>query len=216
MRAARTEYAVPGWGSGELWIAGERDVVLAHEFAFDIDAGGRLDGRVGAAPLEGAHAPPTSTVPGKSARVDHDFAPTSPRRSRQGGRETGARSERSPRDGGDLDADALVERFAVFFAGADPRLDDVPVDLSWATPFQHAVAVTLRAVPRGEVVSYGELAALAGYPGAARAAGTFCAQNRLMILVPCHRVVGATGLGGYGSAGLGVKRRLLALEDVRL
>ena len=110
----------------------------------------------------------------------------------------------------------LVQRFAAFFAGDDAGLDDIPVDLGWTTPFQHAVALTLRAVPRGEVVSYGELAALAGYPGAARAAGSFCAQNRLMLLVPCHRVVGATGLGGYGSAGLGVKRRLLELEGVRL
>ena len=65
-------------------------------------------------------------------------------------------------------------------------------------------------------VAYGELASLAGYPGAGRAVGTFCARNRFMLLVPCHRVVGATGLGGYGSAGPGVKRRLLALEGVRL
>ena len=74
----------------------------------------------------------------------------------------------------------------------------------------------LRALPRGEVVSYGEVAALAGYPGAARAVGTYCAHNRFMFLVPCHRVVGANGLGGYGAAGLGVKRRLLALEGVAL
>jgi methylated-DNA-[protein]-cysteine S-methyltransferase len=131
------------------------------------------------------------------------------------------RSQRhlSPLDGSSpamLTPGVLVERFTAFFAGEDPRLDDVPVDLGWATPFQHAVALTLRAVPRGEVVSYGELAALAGYRGAARAAGTFCAQSRLMLLIPCHRVVGATGLGGYGSAGLGVKRRLLELEGVRL
>jgi methylated-DNA-[protein]-cysteine S-methyltransferase len=110
----------------------------------------------------------------------------------------------------------LVERFRTFFAGEDPALHEVEIDLDWATPFQHAVALALRAIPRGEVVSYGELAALAGYHGAARAAGTFCAHNRFMLLVPCHRVVGATGLGGYGSAGLGVKRRLLALEGVHL
>jgi O-6-methylguanine DNA methyltransferase len=74
----------------------------------------------------------------------------------------------------------------------------------------------LRAVPRGEVVTYGELAALAGRPGAARAAGTFCAQNRFAVFVPCHRVVAAGGLGGYGSLGLDYKRRLLALEHVAL
>ncbi len=53
---------------------------------------------------------------------------------------------------------------------------------------------------------------LAGAPGAARAAGSFCARNRLGLFVPCHRVVSATGLGSYGSAGVEYKRRLLALE----
>jgi methylated-DNA-[protein]-cysteine S-methyltransferase len=92
----------------------------------------------------------------------------------------------------------------------------VSVDLGWATSFQRALADELRAVPRGEVVSYGELAALAGRPGAARAAGAFCAANRFAFLVPCHRVVGSTGIGGYGEAGVEVKRRLLALEGVVL
>jgi len=73
-----------------------------------------------------------------------------------------------------------------------------------------------RAVPWGEVVSYGELAALAGRPGAARAAGSFCADNRYSLIIPCHRVVAANGIGGYGSAGPSLKRRLLALEGVRL
>ena len=69
-------------------------------------------------------------------------------------------------------------------------------------------------MPRGEVVTYGELAALAGRPGAARAAGTFCAANRFALVVPCHRVVAADGIGGYGSPGSTYKRRLLALEGV--
>jgi methylated-DNA-[protein]-cysteine S-methyltransferase len=71
-------------------------------------------------------------------------------------------------------------------------------------------------VPRGEVVTYGELAALAGHPNAQRAAGTFCAGNRFPVVVPCHRVVGAGGIGSYGSLGLEYKRRLLALEGVDL
>ncbi len=110
----------------------------------------------------------------------------------------------------------LVERLLAFFRGEEVDLGDVELDLSWATPFQRAVADSLRAVPRGEVVSYGELAALAGHPGAQRAVGTFCARNRFMLLVPCHRVVGAVGIGPYGSAGVSVKRRLLALEGVTL
>ena len=61
-------------------------------------------------------------------------------------------------------------------------------------------------------MSYGELAALAGRPGAPRAAGSFCAGNRLPIFVPCHRVVGADGIGSYGELGVDYKLRLLALE----
>jgi len=88
----------------------------------------------------------------------------------------------------------------------------VALDLDGETGFQGRCAAALRAVPRGEVVTYGELAALAGAPGAARAAGTFCARNRLGLFVPCHRVVAAGGLGSYGSYGLDYKRRLLELE----
>jgi methylated-DNA-[protein]-cysteine S-methyltransferase len=66
------------------------------------------------------------------------------------------------------------------------------------------------------VLSYGELAALAGSPGAARAAGSFCARNAFSPFVPCHRVVGANGLGGFGELGPDYKRRLLALEGVVL
>ena len=55
--------------------------------------------------------------------------------------------------------------------------------------FQAAIADALRGVPWGEVVTYGELAALAGRPRAPRAAGTFCAENRFPLVVPCHRVV---------------------------
>ena len=67
-------------------------------------------------------------------------------------------------------------------------------------------ARALRAVPRGEVVTYGELAALAGCPGAARAAGTFCARCELAPFLPVHRVVAANGIGSYGIA----RRRLQA------
>jgi methylated-DNA-[protein]-cysteine S-methyltransferase len=106
----------------------------------------------------------------------------------------------------------LVERLQQYFAGEPVSFDDVPVDLEHGTPFLERCAHALREVPRGEVVTYGELAALAGAPGAARAAGTFCAHNRLGLLVPCHRVVGAAGLGSYGSYGIEYKRRLLELE----
>ena len=71
-------------------------------------------------------------------------------------------------------------------------------------------------MPYGEVVTYGELAALAGHPSAQRAVGTFCARNRLPLVLPCHRVVAADSLGSYGWLGPHYKRRLLALEGVTL
>jgi methylated-DNA-[protein]-cysteine S-methyltransferase len=106
----------------------------------------------------------------------------------------------------------LAERFSGYFAGEPVSFDDVELDLEDETPFGRRMAEVLRALPRGEVVSYGELAELAGRRRAARAAGSFCARNRFAIVVPCHRVVGADGLGSYGSLGLEYKRRLLALE----
>jgi methylated-DNA-[protein]-cysteine S-methyltransferase len=106
----------------------------------------------------------------------------------------------------------LGDRFTAYFAGEDVCFDDVELDLEDETPFGRALAAALRAVPRGEVVSYGELAELAGRRRAARAAGSFCARNRFAIVIPCHRVVSADGLGSYGSLGLEYKRRLLAME----
>jgi methylated-DNA-[protein]-cysteine S-methyltransferase len=120
----------------------------------------------------------------------------------------------SARPGGETASEPLVERLLAYFCGERVRFDDIELDLEWATSFQRAVAYALRRVPYGEVVTYGELAALAGHPNAQRAAGTFCAGNRFPILVPCHRVVAAGGLGSYGSLGTEYKRRLLALEGV--
>ena len=112
--------------------------------------------------------------------------------------------------------DELVGRVRAFFRGEAVTFEDVPLDLEDHTPFQRSVADALRAVPRGETVTYGELAALAGRPAAQRAVGSYCASNRFMLFVPCHRVVAANGLGPYGAAGPAVKRRLLALEGVSL
>jgi methylated-DNA-[protein]-cysteine S-methyltransferase len=92
----------------------------------------------------------------------------------------------------------------------------VAIELDGYTEFQRAVVETLRGVPWGEVVTYGELAALAGYPNAQRAAGSVCAHNRFPLVVPCHRVVAANGIGRYGAGGVEYKRRLLELERVFL
>jgi len=109
-------------------------------------------------------------------------------------------------------AHPLADRLSAYFAGDEATFDDVALDLSWCTAFQRRLTEVLRGVPYGETVTYGELAALAGHAGAHRAAGTFCAGNRFAIIVPCHRVVAAEGIGGYGSLGVAYKRRLLELE----
>jgi methylated-DNA-[protein]-cysteine S-methyltransferase len=108
----------------------------------------------------------------------------------------------------------LVRRLRAFFAGRPESFDGV--DLVPAEGFYAACVAALRRVGWGEVVTYGELAALAGRPGAARAAGTFCGRCDLSPFVPTHRVVSAGGIGSYGDLGVDYKRRLLELEGVRL
>ena len=110
----------------------------------------------------------------------------------------------------------LAERLRSYFRGGRDSFADVAIDLDGYTDFQRAVVETLRSVPWGEVVSYGELAALAGYPNAHRAAGSVCAHNRFPLVVPCHRVIAANGIGRYGASGVEYKRRLLELEGVTL
>ena len=109
----------------------------------------------------------------------------------------------------------LLRSLHSYFAGEPVSFADVPLEGGWGTPFQDALAAALRAVPWGEVVTYGELSALAGRARAARAAGTFCAENRFSLFVPCHRVVSSGGIGGYGGLGVEYKRRLLGLEGWR-
>jgi O-6-methylguanine DNA methyltransferase len=108
----------------------------------------------------------------------------------------------------------LAGRLAAYFDGAADDFADVA--LREDDGFYGACAAALRAVPRGETVTYGELAALAGRPGAARAAGTFCARCELAPFLPVHRVVAAGGIGSWGGLGVDYKRRLLTLEGVAL
>ena len=81
------------------------------------------------------------------------------------------------------------------------------------TPFQQEVWRTLCAIPYGQTRSYGQLAAALGRPAAARAVGGACRCNPIWLMIPCHRVVGASGsLTGY-AGGLERKKALLALEQ---
>jgi O-6-methylguanine DNA methyltransferase len=197
VRARFTQYVVPDWGVGELWT--NDGVVLAHEFRFQAVSDTEV--------LARTDEPGSDSASGDRRRLVDGRAGSGCGTNGTASSHFAANKERC------LTPALLVERFRAFFAGGRTSFD---IDLEWATEFQREIAVALRSVPRGEVVSYGELAALAGHPGAARAAGTFCAHNRFMLVVPCHRVVGSTGLGGYGSAGVETKRRLLELEGVRM
>ncbi|MFB3763704.1 MAG: methylated-DNA--[protein]-cysteine S-methyltransferase [Methanotrichaceae archaeon] len=88
---------------------------------------------------------------------------------------------------------------------------DIELDFSGLTEFQRKVLSIVRNIPPGVVMTYGDVAAMAGSPGAARAVGRVMASNPFAIVVPCHRVVAKQGLGGY-SCGLSVKKKLLELE----
>lgn len=92
---------------------------------------------------------------------------------------------------------------------------EVPLRLE-GTPFMRRVYDVVRRIPAGETRSYGEVADEAGRPGAARAVGAAMAKNRICLFIPCHRVVGSSGLGGWsGPGGLDQKRALLELERSR-
>ncbi|MGH3843780.1 MAG: methylated-DNA--[protein]-cysteine S-methyltransferase [Pseudonocardiaceae bacterium] len=104
----------------------------------------------------------------------------------------------------------VIRQLKEYFAAQRTEFD-VPVTLV-GTPFQRTVWAALREIPYGETVSYGQLAAQIGRPGAARAVGLANGRNPIGIIVPCHRVVGAAGaLTGYGG-GLERKHYLLQLE----
>lgn len=98
-----------------------------------------------------------------------------------------------------------------FFAG-QRRKFDLPL-VPARTEFQQRVRGAMVSIPWGQTLSYGEIAHIAG--GAPRAVGQACGANMLPIVVPCHRVLAANGIGGYsGAKGLDTKRFLLALEKL--
>ena len=111
----------------------------------------------------------------------------------------------------------LADRIQAYASGARDDFRDVTLDLSHLTEFQRRIVEQCRRIRPGATLSYGELAAKAGKPGAARAVGNTMARNRFPIVVPCHRVVAAGGaLGGFSApSGISLKERLLVLEGSR-
>ncbi len=106
---------------------------------------------------------------------------------------------------------ARLQRYA---EGVPVDFSGVSVDSGTATEFQARVLNACREIPYGQTLSYGELAAMAGAPGAARAVGSCMAGNCVPLIIPCHRVVRAGGdIGPYSAAGgSATKRRLLKME----
>jgi methylated-DNA-[protein]-cysteine S-methyltransferase len=108
-----------------------------------------------------------------------------------------------------------------FLDGRIRSLNTVPIDLSWCTPFQKAVLEAARTISWGSVVSYGDLAVMAGYPKASRAAASVMRHNRFPLIVPCHRVIAAGfKIGGFigstNGAQVRLKQKLLSHEGVTI
>ena len=110
-----------------------------------------------------------------------------------------------------MDVPALLVKLRRYFEG-EPVTFDEPLDPTIGTEFLRRVWVLTRGIPRGQTRTYGQLARMAGSPGAARAVGQAMARNPWPILVPCHRVLGTDGsLTGFGG-GVDMKRRMLLME----
>jgi methylated-DNA-[protein]-cysteine S-methyltransferase len=111
-----------------------------------------------------------------------------------------------------------IARITRHLAGDLQDLRDLPLDFEGVPSFHQRVYRGALAIAAGCTVSYGELAANIGAPGAARAVGQALGKNPCPIVVPCHRVLAAGGKAGGFSApgGIGSKRRILAIEGVDL
>jgi len=104
----------------------------------------------------------------------------------------------------------IAAALAAWWDGDGSLLTEIPVYQA-GTALQQDIWAAVRAIPSGETATYGEIALEVGRPRAARAVGTACARNLTTPFTPCHRVVSAGGIGGFGGA-TDIKRRLIALE----
>lgn len=109
----------------------------------------------------------------------------------------------------------LREQLQNYFQGAMVDFQDVKLSLPRLTVFQTRVIGALKQIGYGKLITYGELAAKAGAPRAARAVGTVMSSNRIPVLIPCHRVIASGGkLGGFSAPqGTSLKQHLLSMES---
>ncbi len=122
-------------------------------------------------------------------------------------------------ESGSLTAVSLPEKIpaaleAKHLAEVLTQLGKLPITFPKSGPFVRKVWDHLRTIPWGQALTYGELASELGSPGASRAVGQACGANQLLLIIPCHRIVAQTGLGGF-ALGLPWKAALLALETER-
>ncbi|MCO5358204.1 methylated-DNA--[protein]-cysteine S-methyltransferase [Acidovorax kalamii] len=113
---------------------------------------------------------------------------------------------------------AWAARVAALLQGAHDDLCDVPLALDTVPPFNARVYALARRIPPGKTMTYGEMAAALGEPGAARAVGQALGHNQFAPVVPCHRILAANGRTGGFSAGGGAatKMRMLGIEGACL
>jgi methylated-DNA-[protein]-cysteine S-methyltransferase len=111
-----------------------------------------------------------------------------------------------------------IRRIQGLLSGEKDDLCDLPLDLSEIPAFHQKVYEVTRAIPPGEVLTYGEVAQRIGEPGAARAVGQALGKNPFAPVIPCHRVLAAGGRsGGFSAEGGAVtKLRMLQIEQARL
>jgi len=112
------------------------------------------------------------------------------------------------------EVERVVERVLALLAGGRDDLADVALDVSGVSPFNLRVYEIARAIAPGQTCTYGQVARAMGEPGAARAVGKALGENPWPIVVPCHRVLAASGgMGGFtADGGISTKARLLTLE----
>ncbi len=113
---------------------------------------------------------------------------------------------------------AAMQEITALLAGERRDLGGIALDLEGVPPFHRRVYEVARAIPPGATLTYGEISARLGDPGAARAVGQALGQNPWPLVVPCHRVLAADGkLGGFSAVGgAEFKRRLLLIEGAPL
>src|SRR6516162_6243909 len=111
-----------------------------------------------------------------------------------------------------------IDRIVALLRGEASDLSNIALDMDEVPAFHRRVYEAARNIPPGMTLSYGDIAARAGAPGAARAVGQALGRNPFPIVVPCHRVLAAGGkIGGFSAqGGIATKRRMLAIEGVRL